>query len=241
MIGLLLACLASASPGDAHLEVLGFAPDGRYFLFEEYGVEAGEPFAHLYLVEVDSNTWVGEPSRVRGDHESLGGATDAFALGERLLQVRQRAWTRARKQYGRLQLPGFASGMPLVIKRGPRLVTEGPGHVHAKMSFTAKVKPSDKRKIDVDLILTNTTPDAEMAADCRPFALELRVTDTASKKTATWQKDSEPPRWRACVFDVALRSAWSQSDRVALVLRVDVPNDTMAPVARYMVVTGRLP
>lgn len=56
---------ASASE-DAHLRVIGFSEDGRYFALEEYGTMAGSgsPFSSLYIVDLPANRWVaGTPVR----------------------------------------------------------------------------------------------------------------------------------------------------------------------------------
>jgi hypothetical protein len=56
---------ASASE-DAHLRVIGFSEDGRYFAFEQYGLTAGSgsPFSSLYIVDLPANRWVaGTPVR----------------------------------------------------------------------------------------------------------------------------------------------------------------------------------
>lgn len=64
---LLAGALAPATASeDAHLRIIGFSEDGRYFAFEEYGLEAGSgrPFASLYLVDLPADRWVaGTPVR----------------------------------------------------------------------------------------------------------------------------------------------------------------------------------
>jgi predicted secreted protein len=87
---LLAASLGSpALAGDkAQLELLGYSADGRYFAFEEYGIQDGSgfPYSNIYVVDLPADKWVaGSPFRVRLDDDSaaLAEARDtAHALAE---------------------------------------------------------------------------------------------------------------------------------------------------------------
>src|SRR5215208_7189723 len=74
---LAVAFLAHASPvhaGDAaERDILGFSPDGRYFAFEQYGMQDGSgfPYSEIFLIDLSDDTWVeGTPVRVRLENES---------------------------------------------------------------------------------------------------------------------------------------------------------------------------
>ena len=78
-----LALLASpALAGDAaQFNSLGFSEDGRYFAFEEYGIQDGSgfPYANLTILDVAEDAWAaGSPFRVRleDDTASLTDARD---------------------------------------------------------------------------------------------------------------------------------------------------------------------
>lgn len=86
----------AASAGDiAESTELGFSPDGRYFAFEEYGVQDGSgfPFANIFLIETATDRWVkGTPIRVRIDNEetSLTAArAEAMRQAASFLDARQ--------------------------------------------------------------------------------------------------------------------------------------------------------
>ncbi|MTI45158.1 putative secreted protein [Roseibium hamelinense] len=70
VFGLGAACLLSAMPaaaGDqATLEVLGFSQDGRYFAFEQHGIQDGSgfPYSEIYVIDVHADSWV-SPSPFR--------------------------------------------------------------------------------------------------------------------------------------------------------------------------------
>jgi predicted secreted protein len=89
---LALALTLAASPataGDrALIEYLGFSADGRYFAFEEFGVQDGSgfPYANVYIIDLPADSWVsGSPYRARIEDESgdVGDARDqALDLAE---------------------------------------------------------------------------------------------------------------------------------------------------------------
>jgi len=70
----LFAFATAAAAGDsADREIIGFSADGRYFAFEEYGVQDGSgfPYSSIYLIYTTSDSWVaGTPFRVRLDDEN---------------------------------------------------------------------------------------------------------------------------------------------------------------------------
>lgn len=64
------------------LDVIGYSDDGRYFAFEEYGVEDGSGFAYsnIFVVDLNEDRWVvGTPVRLKADDET----ETLFALRER--------------------------------------------------------------------------------------------------------------------------------------------------------------
>jgi predicted secreted protein len=59
----------------ALIDYLGYSDDGRYFAFEEFGVQDGSgfPYSNLYLIDLPADKWVpGTPYRVRLDDEEAG-------------------------------------------------------------------------------------------------------------------------------------------------------------------------
>jgi predicted secreted protein len=74
-----LGIAGPAAAGDyAERAIIGFSPDGAYFAFEEFGVQAGSgfPYSNIYVVETATDSWVtGTPIRVRIDEEAVSLAT----------------------------------------------------------------------------------------------------------------------------------------------------------------------
>jgi predicted secreted protein len=72
----LLAALllpSAAVAGDRALaEFIGYSADGRYFAFEEYGIQDGSgfPYSNVYFIDLPADAWVpGTPVRVMVDEE----------------------------------------------------------------------------------------------------------------------------------------------------------------------------
>lgn len=65
--------VSGASAGDRSLlNVIGYSENGRYFAFEEYGIQDGSGFAYsnIYLIDLNEDRWVvGTPVRLRADDE----------------------------------------------------------------------------------------------------------------------------------------------------------------------------
>ena len=73
---LLAASFSLAMPafaGDrAEFDAIGFSEDGRYFAFEEFGIQDGSgfPYSNIYVIDLPGDSWVkGTPVRVRFDSE----------------------------------------------------------------------------------------------------------------------------------------------------------------------------
>lgn len=64
----LMMASAPALAGDrALIDYFGYSPDGRYFAFEEFGVQDGSgfPYTTIYLIDLSADAWVaGSPYRV---------------------------------------------------------------------------------------------------------------------------------------------------------------------------------
>jgi predicted secreted protein len=63
-----------AFAGDRALaDFIGFSEDGKYFAFEEYGIQDGSgfPYSNIYVIDLGTDTWVtGSPYRYQADDET---------------------------------------------------------------------------------------------------------------------------------------------------------------------------
>jgi predicted secreted protein len=64
---------APALAGDAaNFDPIGFSEDGRYFAYEEYGIQDGSgfPYSSIYVVDIAADAWIpGSPFRARLDED----------------------------------------------------------------------------------------------------------------------------------------------------------------------------
>lgn len=69
----ILALAGPAQAGDrAQINLLGFSADGRYFAFEEFGIQdgAGFPYSTIYALDLPKDAWIaGAPFKVRLEDE----------------------------------------------------------------------------------------------------------------------------------------------------------------------------
>ncbi len=69
---LLIFCSAGLAADNAERGFALFSPDGRYFAFEQFGVQDGSgfPFSDIHIVDLERDEWVdGTPVRVRLEDE----------------------------------------------------------------------------------------------------------------------------------------------------------------------------
>lgn len=58
----------------AEFDLIGYSPDGRYFAFEEYGIQDGSGFSYsaIFILDVANDQWVGgAPHRFVADEENV--------------------------------------------------------------------------------------------------------------------------------------------------------------------------
>lgn len=69
---LLMSATAAYAADGAQSRAIGFSPDGKYFAFEQYGIEDGSGFAYsdIFVIDIAANEWVkGSPVRVLDERE----------------------------------------------------------------------------------------------------------------------------------------------------------------------------
>ena len=69
----ILTTIGAFAAERAEFDLIGYSPDGKYFAFEEYGIQDGSGFAYssVYVLDVDNDSWVGDsPYRAHADDEN---------------------------------------------------------------------------------------------------------------------------------------------------------------------------
>ena len=130
LVGALLASPTLA--GDrALIDYLGYSEDGRYFAFEEFGVQDGSgfPFSNIYVVDLPADSWVsGTPVRITledemahvGDaraaaREEAGAALDTYGIDTAVHQLAVNGDGEAATDLHELRFgrPGYGLGEPI--------------------------------------------------------------------------------------------------------------------------------
>jgi predicted secreted protein len=146
----------------AERTVLGFSSDGRYFGFEQFGVQDGSgfPYAEVVIVDLDHDRWVdGTPVRV-------------------LLEDEQRTVGAARRE-------AMASAQPLIARLG---ITEPGTILAANTIYQANIDPRRLRFLPYYRSLGNIEPVAEDDED----ALTLRLEEIVLPSPAECPVDDAP-------------------------------------------------
>lgn len=76
----LLACGRALAADGAAFNPIGYSPDGRYFAFEQFGMQDGSGFAYwdVFVIDLKDNSWVkGSPYKVVINNEDESKLTDA--------------------------------------------------------------------------------------------------------------------------------------------------------------------
>ncbi len=218
----------------ARTEVLGFSADGKWFVFEEYGVQdgSGMPFSRIFVIDVENNAWrAGTPfvEQPKGEGASYPPLTE----------IRRRVHAKAGPTLAKIKpLPmnGFLMLRHMVSDLGAaphearfrRWYTSGPAYA-----------------------LTLTERDAS-AAPCgmapqTPKVFTLRAKSDDGAETVL-QNDTALPKSRGCALSYAINGVWmwfaneNRRGRANIVVLLHIlAAGFEGPDVRYMAVSGKLP
>lgn len=116
----------SANAGDrALVDVIGYSKDGRYFAFEEFGIQDGSGFAYssIYIIDLNDDSWViGTPIRVLEEMDERTYEVEAYAK-ENVAKVRALAHEQAKPRLEGLEIVWPAQTLTLIGDGMPE--TEG--------------------------------------------------------------------------------------------------------------------
>jgi len=196
-LGLILLASPALAGDAAALDPIGFSADGRYFAYEEYGVQDGSgfPYDSIFLVDLIEDKWVGTPVRVRIDDESA--TLDA---------VRQKALAEARPMLEQAALTVPAH--PLFMNADGEVGANGIAVKFGLWGNGLQV-PGDQFKLQLDTFASTTTEA------CASFGMEdpvkgfaLTLVDSAGN-AAEIHRDTAVPASRRCVSDYRIHAVLS--------------------------------
>lgn len=209
--------LTSAAPAfaadGAQSHAIGFSPDGKYFAFEQYGIQDGSGFAFsdIFVLDIAGDSWVkGTPVRVLEETET--NSVDA---------ARSKAMAQAKPVLDSIKAWGSVDTlvhMPftelgLADRRAARFgryytSTADSGAYDALGSWEISVK-------DVALPAPADCPDIDIAT---PAGMDVSVRNLQSGNAVTAAKDTSIPKSRSCPHAYDIEAVFAPS-------AYDVPGD----------------
>jgi len=186
---------APALAGDAaQFDPIGFSDDGRYFAYEEYGIQDGSgfPYDTIYLVDLMADKWVGKPVRVRLDDEMAG-----------LPQARQQAMQQAKAMLDKAALTTPAQ--ILLMNADGEIAADGT-EVNFAMFGNGLTTLGDPLKLSLSSFAsTSTEPCASYGMDGPVKGFALTLTDSADNSAEIY-RDATVPASRGCVSDYRIHA-----------------------------------
>jgi predicted secreted protein len=225
----LLACLALplAWAGDAaDLNFLGFAPDGNYLAFEQYGTHdgSGAPYSEFYFVETAKNEYSAKPVKP----ETPGEAAELETARAAARKTAADELAQAKIQTGNV---------------GKHVIAHPLSDLGADASqavFTTAVPLGGLAypKYEIRLQETATDTDCAGVGKAKIFSLTLHGAD--GKLLKTLQKDSKLPAARGCPLRYRIQDVFVYNDKhIAVFLNVFHPGFEGENM-RFMVVSGEV-
>jgi predicted secreted protein len=211
---LIFAATSAKAADNAERAVIGFSPDGRYFAFEQYGVQDGSgfPYSEIFIVDLDANQWMkGSPFRERLEEDDA-----------RVGAVRAKAAKAASALISELQIsePGeiIASSLPTEASADRRQMSFDP-------VYLSQVKqPANGYTLTLDLVAF-AAPESCYAEDGKQMGFRLTLSGNASQEV---HKDTAIPSSRYCprdydIADVIAYRSYSVGDRYIALIGVYTP------------------
>jgi predicted secreted protein len=213
-----MATAAVRAADNVERAIIGFSSDGRYFAFEQYGVQDGSgfPFSEIFIVDLDANQWVkGSPLRAKVEND-----------GAPVSAARAKSAKAAQALFKELKTtePG-----EVLASQAP---TQSSGDRH-RLSFdpfysSLPSQPAGRFTLSLEL-LPFTAPENCYAEDGRQMGFKLIITDKDHNTSAEIHKDLAIPASRICPRDydvadvIAYRSASSTGARNVALIGVYMP------------------
>lgn len=217
---MLLAGPALASDA-AETAAFGYSGDGRYFAYEEFGIQDGSgfPYSSIYVIDVEANAWVeGTPIRVLVEDEAatLGAAhTEAVTTAGPLLLTHK------------ITEPAFVlASMPATeVQENRASVTFDPYYRHLGGSVPQPTADMWGTRYTLTAKSTAINPTPEHCKDYGEaiMALTLTLRDLKTSKADVVHNDTSIPKSRGCptgydIDKVVTPAMYGQSSRfVALI------------------------
>jgi predicted secreted protein len=213
-----------AVAGDrALIDFIGYSPDGRYFAFEEYGVQDGSgfPYASVFVVDLRADKWVaGSPYRITLEREDAAVADARMAAHEAAA--------------GKLSSLDVSVPADLVALNG-----DGePGNDGHELAFGGPGFGTDAPR-DVRTLTLETFP-ANSPTPCESYTGEKGLGYALMLDGVELHRDTTLPQSRGCpldyrLFGVVMPADWSGAE-AAVAIVAAYPFGFEGPDRRFLAV-----
>lgn len=229
---------ANTRAGDyANLKFIGFSSDGKYLAFTQYGTgdASGYPFAGVYLVDVEKNTFVAKPFKVSIENEK---ATEDAAI--------RKVEAMAARKMSQLKIERGNTGM-LVLAH---LMTDWTyqewnsrgDDKEQKVKLNDYLNPNSPNNYEYYQLTLKPIPVKTGCNDYYThYMMELSLDHFSQgekdMEAQILQKDSALPESRGCPQGYRIERVYSYKGKIAVFINV-FTQGWEGPDMRYMVVTG---
>jgi predicted secreted protein len=198
LIALLLTAAVSEAADGAQSRAIGYSGDGKYFAFEQYGVQDGSGYVYwdIFILDLKANDWVkGTPIRVVLEDENQN---------TNLSEARKQAMVKASPIIEKLAIVEPAD----LLLANP-FTEDVPDRTKVKFGvfFSAMEPPYQLSVSKVEL----PAPEDCTDPDFIPFGMELTLKVLTTGETVTLAKDSSIPKSRSCPLYYDIEAIYTPS------------------------------
>ncbi|HYM98324.1 MAG TPA: DUF2259 domain-containing protein [Aestuariivirgaceae bacterium] len=204
----------------AERAILGFSADGRYFAFEQFGVQDGSgfPYSEIFIIDLETDSWLeGTPVRVRLEDET-----------QSLETARRRAKDEARRY---LEVAAIEDNARVLASNSVYQQTPDPRQLIFRSFYTSfghleAIDPDDENVISLELEeIVLPTPEGCPLGDT-PMAGFLLKAKNDSEPYQEVHRDTKIPTSRVCPLKYSLSdavvfsTAGGQTQRIVVLVNV---------------------
>lgn len=202
---LLLSSCPLLAADAAERKILGFSPDGRFFAFEQYGVQDGSgfPYSEIFIIDLDADKWLaGTPIRVRLEDES-----------QSLAAARRAAADEARPH---LRTAGIEDNARILASNPVQQQTTDPRRLVFRTYYTSfghlePLQPEDDDVVSLALEeIVLPTPEGCPIGDT-PMAGFVLTAKRGAEPPQEIHRDAQIPASRGCPLNYSLSDAVAYS------------------------------
>jgi len=233
VFSLWLGILATAYAGDRALfDAIGFSDDGRFFAFEEFGVQDGSgfPYSNIYIVDLERDAWIpGTPIRQRLDDESIDIADARTAAHDQAEPLLERV--------------GIERPAELIYVLGDGVAGDNGKYAVVGVPHYNAGEAIDVHSLVIETFESTSPLTCEDWFGQAPLGMTLVIADSEAVETEIMRDAGTLPESRGCPLDYRLYGVFlpkdSQAFREGVVIVSVYPGGFEGPDRRFIAIPLR--